>query len=172
MQYLSQSGISIHETMSFLLPHYIVGRELGATVVLYPRETSKSDVKLQIILPKCPTNSEYEDSTKICEISLLILFFFPRVPPRKCPPPTCTCSPWTISVKPSLQGFSSPQQKTFLLMLLGVSIFQRTHVLIWMHVAYVRLEVPHEDEFSCRLFESNSSSKNLFRHICDKTSTK
>lgn len=78
MQYLSQSGISIHETMSFLLPHYIVGRELGATVVLYPRETSKSDVKLQIILPKCPTNSEYEDSTKICEISLLILFFFPE----------------------------------------------------------------------------------------------
>lgn len=78
MQYLSQSGISIHETMSFLLPHYIVGRELGATVVLYPRETSKPDVKLQIILPKCPTNSEYEDSTKICEISLLILFFFPE----------------------------------------------------------------------------------------------
>lgn len=80
-QYLSQSGISIHETMSFLLPHYIVGRELGATVVLYPRETSKSDIKLQIILPKCPTNSEYEDSTKICEISLLILFL-ENVPPR------------------------------------------------------------------------------------------
>lgn len=87
MQYLSQSGISIHETMSFLLPHYIVGRELGATVVLYPRETSKSDVKLQIILPKCPTNSEYEDSTKICEISLLILFFFPEFLLENVPPP-------------------------------------------------------------------------------------
>lgn len=86
MQYLSQSGISIHETMSFLLPHYIVGRELGATVVLYPRETSKSDVKLQIILPKCPTNSEYEDSTKICEISLLILFFFPEFLLENVPP--------------------------------------------------------------------------------------